>query len=278
MLYIPKDIPKEVNVSENRFFRNFILPVGIFFGILFALIYFVVPSLTQKIPPETEIQWRDNYKIFRIESDSFSKDTPKELVQLVNQLWHPYTSAPDLNLKLNIIKTKEENAYMGFGGQMALTDKLIQNVQSENELSMIICHELGHLYHRHVVNRLTQMIIWSIADFFLSSFSYQSINSSINFLTSQKFNRDQERQADSFGLDCLHKKYGHVNGGKTFFQRLSKKEEMKTITQLPEFIMTHPHFEGRIEHLNNYALEKGYLWEGPLSANSFKSKQSIRFR
>ena len=272
MLYIPKNIPKEVNVSENRFFRSFILPVGIFFGILFVLIYLLIPILIQKIPPETEIQWRNNYKIFRIESDSFSKDTPKELIQLVNQLWHPYTSAPHLKLNLNIIKAKAENAYMGFGGQMALTEELIRRSQSENELTMIICHELGHLYHRHIVNRLAQMIIWSIADFFLSSFSYYSVNSSINFLTSQKFNRDQENQADSFGLDCLHNKYGHINGAETFFQRLSTKKEMSTINQLPEFIMTHPHSENRIQYLHDYALEKGYPLDGTLSINTFVDK------
>ena len=163
---------------------------------------------------------------------------------------------------------------MGFGGQIALTEELVQNAQSENELAMIICHELGHLYHRHVISRLTQMIVWSIMDFFLSAASYYPVNSSIDFLTSQKFNRDQEKQVDSFGLDCLHKKYGHVNGANTFFQRLSTKEESDVIGQIPEFIMTHPHFENRIMYLNEYALEKGYSLDGPLSTNNFKTNQS----
>ena len=69
MLYVPKDMSKEVNVSETRFFRSFLLPVSIFFGILFVLIYFIIPILIQKIPPETEIQWRNNYKLLRTESE-----------------------------------------------------------------------------------------------------------------------------------------------------------------------------------------------------------------
>ena len=268
-------MPKEVNISKTHLFRSFILPIVIFFGGLFVLIYFITPILIQKISPETEIKWRDNYKLFRIESDSFSKETPKELTHLVNQLWRPYTSAPDLKLKLSIVKTQEENAYMGFGGQMALTENLIQNAKSENELAMIICHELGHLYHRHIINRIAQAILWSIVDSFLSISSYYSFyNNSINFLTSQKFNRNQEKQADSFALSCLHKKYGHVNGAKTFFQRLSKKKERSTINQFPEFIMTHPHFENRITYLHDYALEKGYSWEGTLSSNTFKIDKS----
>ena len=273
MLYVPKDISKEVNISETHFFRSFVLPVGLFFGVLFVLVYFVVPNLIQRVSPETEIRWIQEYQLFGIRSDDLAAEVPVGLTELVNQLWHPYTSAPDLNLKVNILKTAEENAYMGFGGQIAFTKGLIQKAKSENELAMIICHELGHLYHRHIVNRLTQMIIWSIIDFFLSAANY-SINSSIGFLTDQKFNRDQEKQADSFGLDCLHKKYGHVNGGKVFFQRLSTKRKDNIISQMPEFIMTHPHSENRVIYLEEYALEKGYSWDGPLSLNSFKTDQS----
>ena len=246
-----------------------------FFGGLFALVYFVIPILIQRIPPETEIQWGNEYQLFEIKSDNLAEGVPKELVDLANQLWHPYTSVPDLKLKVDIIKTNKENAYMGFGGQIALTEELVQNAQSENELAMIICHELGHLYHRHVINRLTQMIVWSIIDSFVSSANY-SINSSINFLTDQKFNRDQEKQADSFGLDCLHGKYGHVNGGRVFFQRLSTKGKDDIISQIPEFIMTHPGFENRIMYLNEYALEKGYSLDGPLSLNSFKTDDGTK--
>ena len=59
MLYIPKDIPKEVNVSKTHLFRSFVLPVGIFFGSLFVLIYLFVPILIQRISPEIEVQWRE---------------------------------------------------------------------------------------------------------------------------------------------------------------------------------------------------------------------------
>ncbi len=275
MFYIPKDIPKEVNVSKAHTFRSFILPVGIFFGGLSVLIYLVVPTLIQRISPETEIRWREDYQLLEINSDDFTKEVPKGLTDLANQLWHPYTSATNLKLKIDIIESKVENAYMGFGGQMAFTEGLIQNAESENELAMVICHELGHLYHRHLINRLAQMLIWSVVDFFLSASSYYSFyNGSINFLTSQKFNRGQEKQADSFGLDCLHKKYNHVNGANTFFQRISTKQGSDVISQIPEFIMTHPNFENRIIYLKNYALKKGYSWNGPLSLNNFKADQS----
>ena len=174
MLYVPKDMPKEVNVSKAHLFKSFILPVGIFFGSLFVLIYFLIPIFIQRISPETEIQWRINYKLLELNSNSFAKEVPKELIDLANQLWHPYTSTPDLKLKVDIIKDKVENAYMGLGGQMALTEGFIQNAESENELAMVVCHELGHLYHRHLINRLAQTLIWSLVDSFLSTSSYSS--------------------------------------------------------------------------------------------------------
>ena len=62
-----------------------------------------------------------------------------------------------------------------------------------------------------------------------------------------KFSREQETTADQFGLELLHKKYGHAAGATDFFQRISEK---RNLPQFLEFISSHPMGEQRVEALN----------------------------
>ena len=130
----------------------------------------------------------------------------------------PYTDQSDLQLSLKIIDAPTENAYMLFGGQMLLTKEIIKKSKSENELAMIICHELGHFYKRHIITQIGQQTIWSIiSSIFFPDYNTMTINRSISFFAGQSFRRDQEMEADRFGLDCLHKKYGSRKWRKNFF-------------------------------------------------------------
>ena len=137
---------------------------------------------------------------------------------------------------------------------------------------MIICHELGHFYKRHIINQMVQEIIWSIIGSILSSgYNTMTINQSIGFFVDQSFRRDQEIEADHFGLDCLYKKYGHVKGSKLFFQRISQKQQKDSfVDQIPEFLSTHPHPQNRIKELEDYSTRKAYSWNGTLVPNNFK--------
>ena len=64
---------------------------------------------------------------------------------------------------------------------------------------------------------------------------------------------------------------GHVNGGKTFFKRMSRKQQQSSFaSQIPEFISTHPHSQNRIKDLERYGTKKGYSWDGNLLPNTFE--------
>ena len=275
--YIPKKIPEGINTSNKHPLIQsfeFLLPASVVIGGLLFIIHLVISQIVDHISPEKEIELYHKYNFlkFNIHSSYIVPEVPKNLVHFVNELWNPYVSTSNLRPSLNIINTPTENAYMLFGGQMLLTKDIIKNAKYENELAMVICHELGHFYKRHIINQMSQKIVWSIIDFFLSfSYSTMTVNQSINFFADQNFRRDQETEADQFGLDCLHKKYGHVNGSKLFFQRISQKQQKNSfVGQIPEFLSTHPHPQNRIEDLENYSKEKAYSQDGPLVPNNFK--------
>ncbi len=272
ILYVPKEIPEGINTPKEHplvALYQILLPAMLLIATAFFIMHLLLGWLVHYITPEMEMRWGS--EVFRFESDSnFLIQTKPEVIHLANELWQSFTSEPHLKLKVDTLETTSQNAYMTVGGRMLLTQGLIEKAQSENEIAMVICHELGHLYHRHVIHQAGLHIIWMMVVSLVSPSGGYS--HSIDFLAGRRFIREQEVQADYFGLDCLYKKYGHVNGSKSFFQRMSEEQEGSFLDQIPDFLSTHPHFENRISNLHNYAVEKNYSWDGPLTPNSFHSK------
>ena len=65
-----------------------------------------------------------------------------------------------------VIKTDVPNAWAAPGGFIIITEGLLKMVQSEDELALILAHEMGHIEHNHGVN----MIMNDLAMGFMSDF------------------------------------------------------------------------------------------------------------
>ena len=65
-----------------------------------------------------------------------------------------------------VIKTDVPNAWAAPGGFIIITEGLLKMVQSEDELALILSHEMGHIEHNHGVN----MIMNDLAMGFMSDF------------------------------------------------------------------------------------------------------------
>ncbi|MFD2016752.1 M48 family metallopeptidase [Vibrio olivae] len=57
----------------------------------------------------------------------------------------------------------ESNAFALPGGKMVILDDLVAMMENPRQLDAIIMHELGHIYHRHMLTRLVQSSIISVA-------------------------------------------------------------------------------------------------------------------
>jgi len=164
------------------------------------------------------------------------------------------------NFTIYRAEAEDVNALALPGGRIVIFDGLLEQVESENELAMILSHELGHFVHRDHLRALGHGLGLAVATIlFLGEDNSASNLISKLLLTFQvKYSQAQESAADMFGIDLLTARYGHAGGATSFFSRQAKDAGSK----VPYILASHPHPQVRSDALlrqikkNNYPVKK----------------------
>ena len=168
-------------------------------------------------------------------------------------------------------KQKAQNQYQVFyipdetvnaiaipGNKVIIYKGLLQEVESENELMMVLGHELGHFANRdHLRGLGNALVIRMTLGFFLGDAGiFQSgVGTLVRAVSNAQYSQKQEVKADTFGLNLLDQTYNHVAGATDFFSKLSNKEKSDF-----DFLSSHPALAERVKKLeqqiksNNYKL------------------------
>lgn len=257
MEFKPPKIPNDINKSKEHPLKDFI---GLFFNAAFLLVgfYIIVFLLVQLTVAVVPRSFENKIAVYL--SDQ-AKDNLK-IQNLVQSLWQG--AEPNEQIEFLVSTQKgDKNAFMAPGGFMILTSGLLDSLDSENELSFVICHELGHFYHRHPLTQLANNLV-HISLGGLVSNSSPGLESAgrLTNLMRLKHSRSNETEADEFALSCLNKRYGHIQAFDHFFQKVSKESKLP---KLLGYLSTHPISEERIQHLKAYALKLGLAEQGELT-------------
>lgn len=156
----------------------------------------------------------------------------------------------------------EVNAVALPGGNIVVFSGLLRQIESENELAMILAHELGHFAHRDHLRGLGRGLGLAVAAaLFLGQDNAATSLISNTLLTFQlRYSQTQESAADRFGLDLLNRRYGHAGGSTDFFIRMAESAGGR----LPYLLASHPHPQARIEQLQELIVGRGYRLETTL--------------
>ena len=256
--YIPKDVNHDVNVSPEHPLQDFailVVGLGVFVAGLVGVAIYMSGHLAKNISLDKEV------KLFE-SRNSKRKKAPEKIEKFVEELYRPYIPDESIKLNVTISPSPNINAFASLGGQIILTNGLLKQSATENELAFVICHEIGHHFNRDVIQGVGANLILAIAG---TALGLDGVLSNISqSLSVNSFSRQEETRADEFALDCLHKKFGHVAGSDHFFRRLQSESFTPEDILVFEVLSTHPFHEGRIEHLMEYAKSKGYALEGEL--------------
>ena len=125
---------------------------------------------------------------------------------------------------------------------------------NETALAMVLAHELGHHQKRHCLKRLGRGLLWTIVTSGLFGSSAEgAVGRSLN-LAQLSFSRDQEREADAFGIQLVFDTYGHTEGCTEFFEIINTEYETNTQRWVTLFT-THPYTPDRLNFLKQRQLE-----------------------
>lgn len=158
----------------------------------------------------------------------------------------------DAEYRFYLIEDPEPNAFALPGGHIAVHSGLVEMAQSAEEVAGVLAHEIAHVHRRHslrlIVSRLglTATLRALFGD--MGGVSAVLIDSG-TVLTSLKFSRDFESEADALGFELLVGAEIDPRGLLSFLRRLGQEAQTPAA---PALIHSHPpsrEREARLEEM-----------------------------
>lgn len=144
---------------------------------------------------------------------------------------------------LHIHDSEELNAYALPGGHIIVNAEMIRFCQSPEELAGVIAHELGHVEHRHGVNRLIQQFGMTIILAIATGTESSALQDAAMSLINNYFSREDETQADDFAMQQLVDSHIDPMCMSTVFTRMA--EHSGDMSGVMNFLSTHPELAER---------------------------------
>lgn len=156
----------------------------------------------------------------------------------------------DNKTKVYVVKANEFNAFSLPDNSICVFEKVLEVINSYEELAALLAHEYSHIKYRHGMKGIAQSLSWELLGKVITGGdnSNNFIRNS-NLLLTLSNSRAFETQADIGGLKLLREQHIDQKGMIHLFEtmlKLPKKNEKQT----PAYLSTHPDTEERLLKVN----------------------------
>lgn len=258
MKFTPRQIETNVNVTPTHPLKELAVLLGGLVGIIVA-VYFLLGVLVDVIVPrishETEVKLASLF-IGMVKESEDTADKTRTVQTLADQLQARCVKLP-YDFRVHVRDAATINAMAMPGGHIVIFTGLLEKVKSENELSFILSHEMGHYAHRDHLRGFGRAVVLMTAAaslFGADSGVSRIVGQALN-LTEMSFSRDQETWADEFALESVNCSYGHVAGVTDFFRNIPKEQDPGIFGH---YFASHPENQRRIDHLESRVRLSGF--------------------
>ncbi len=207
----------------------------------------------------------------RVVSNSSNKDAEmvKRVGTRIANAIQRYYAAKGLSHELdgykwefNLVDNKEVNAWCMPGGKVVVYTGLLPVTQNEAALAIVLGHEITHAVAHHGQERISQAMLAQGLEVAGNVFTQGNSNANnifnaiyapsaqVGFLLPNS--RNQEYEADHYGLIFAAMAGYNPQVAIPFWERMAS---MKTGSQPPEILSTHPMDSKRIQKIKGYMSE-----------------------
>lgn len=154
--------------------------------------------------------------------------------------------------EVNVISSKEINAYCTAGGKMAIYTGLLDGLKlSDNEVASVMGHEIAHALREHTREAMSEAVAREVGLSVLSAAlkldqnTTNLLGNATHVALTLPFSREKEREADRIGLELM------ARAGYDPRSSISVWRKMQAGTggAPPELLSTHPDPGNRIQEI-----------------------------
>jgi len=156
----------------------------------------------------------------------------------------------DIDYHFAVIESNQINAFAAPGGFIYFYTGLLKEMHSEAELAAVVAHETSHVVARHGVKRLqTVMGVSAVYELVFGNdankYRDMAVGIGLNLLFA-KYSRNNEREADNFGIHYMVKAGYDPHGALEMFKRLAELGGTGYSNVFEGLLASHPETQERI--------------------------------
>lgn len=170
--------------------------------------------------------------------------------QVLAQLGRDLAKSSDspFEIRVRAVRAPFVNAFALPGGAVLVTDDLITQAQSPDELAAVLAHEIAHVERRHAMQAAWRaMGAGMVLDAVVGGGTGAGQQAVLLFggFADQRFSRDLEAEADVRGIQLLAARDISTQGMADFFGRMANRKDDPRLRKAAEWFATHPDTGGR---------------------------------
>jgi predicted Zn-dependent protease len=204
----------------------------------------------------------------------------KNYIQATGERMAPNTHRPQMPYNFHCVNANYVNAYAFPGGSIACTRGILLDLESEAELGALLGHELGHVNARHTAAIMSKAQVANMAVGGLAILTSVAVGSSAGNLAGQlgqlgsgallaSYSRDNERQADSLGMEYMARSGYGPQGMVGLMEMLNAMNQHKS-SSVELLFATHPMSAERYRTAVNQATNDYQRYNGqPLNRERY---------
>ena len=116
---------------------------------------------------------------------------------------------------------------------------------------MVLGHEFGHHQKKHIMKRLTSSILLQVMFTMVTGYNIDGLGGLFANMFFTAYGREQEHEADEFGVKFVHGVYKETKGLLEFYRNAEELQGTSQFSKMSSWVETHPHMSERIERIED---------------------------